>query len=78
MYVRSWLGPKVSPMALRTYRCSSYTRQARIMDGKEVSRKILAQLKECVKKDKELDPQWVPKLSIIQVGENPASALYIR
>ncbi|WP_322875812.1 bifunctional 5,10-methylenetetrahydrofolate dehydrogenase/5,10-methenyltetrahydrofolate cyclohydrolase [Mycoplasmopsis felis] len=47
----------------------------KILTGKELAQAELLKLKEEVA---QLDPQYLPNLSIIQVGDNPASNKYIQ
>lgn len=49
---------------------------ATIIDGKKISKDIEKELKEDVKKLKELDTE--PGLAVILVGDNPASKTYVR
>jgi methylenetetrahydrofolate dehydrogenase (NADP+)/methenyltetrahydrofolate cyclohydrolase len=47
-----------------------------IIDGKQVSQKICDELKEQIIKLKDIN--IVPKLVILQIGDNPASNVYVR
>lgn len=81
---RSWptTRTQLAHPVLKRYRyCSAQHSRlgtASILDGKTVSKKILEQLRQNVEKDKALCPKFHPKFAIVQVGDNPASALYIR
>jgi len=51
---------------------------ASILSGTEISKQIRAQLKEEVKQIQQLDPNFVPGLAIVQVGDREDSNVYIR
>lgn len=48
-----------------------------ILDGKATAQKVKSELKEIIAKRKEEDPSFNLSLTVILVGENPASQVYV-
>lgn len=60
------------------YQCFSEVKMAKILSGTKISKEVLSDLQREVAEIKQSQPNFRPKLAIVQVGGREDSNVYIR